>query len=285
MAQYTKILADEFNTIRNTVVGVLGTGSGTRGYGSPTTSYTVAANATINHAEFDALKSDINVCYNHIAGTNATLNSVVADGSMTWANILTYQTAATYIDTNRDTNGGAKTASSPSTKLPAGWGNASGNRIATMTGTVNFASAEAMRFYFNQGSTLAITGSGAATGGSSKSNAFGTLANALSLSLTQSNYRGGTGASQTQTTTVSPYSTGTADNIAVSFGVPGSTSVSFSIVCSDKGGDDGDNNSVVVASNIDIDLTFYVSASNVSNTSGITTYTPTVSYGSWSYAA
>jgi hypothetical protein len=285
MAQYTKILADEFNTIRSTVIGVLGTGSGNRGYGSPTVSTAVSAGNTISQAEFNSLKTDINACYNHIAGTNATLNSVVANGSMTWANILTYQNAATYIDTNRDTNGGSKTGATSQTILPAGWGNASGNRIATMTGTITFASAAAMRFYFNQGSTLIISGTGAATGGSSKSNAFGTLTNALNLNLTQSNYRAATGVTQTQTTTVSPYSTGTADNIAVSLGAPGSNTVSFSIVCSDKGGDDGDANGVIVPSNIDISLTFSVGPSNVSNTSGITTYTPTVSFGSWSYAA
>ena len=278
MAQYTTILADEFNTVRNTVATVLGTGSGTRGYGSPVTSYTVAAGNNIGVAEYTALTTDINRCYGHINGGSATLNSIVSGGTVTWANLVSYQVAATFIDNNRDTNGGSATSSQSSTTLSAGWGNASGNRIATMNGTINFASADAMRFYFNQSSYVSMAGSGAASGGSSKSNAFGSLANGVGISVSQGNYRGGTGASQSQTTGVSPYSTGTPDGISVSFGAPSGSSISFNITCSDKG---GDNN---VASNVGTALTFYINLVRISNTSGISTYTPSINFGSWSYA-
>jgi hypothetical protein len=278
MAQYTTILADEFNSVRNTVATVLGTGSGTRGYGSPVTSYTVAAGNNIGVAEYTALTTDINRCYGHINGGSATLNSIVSGGNVTWANLVSYQVAATFIDNNRDTNGGSATSSQSSTTLSAGWGNASGNRIATMNGTINFASADAMRFYFNQSSYVSMAGSGAASGGSSKSNAFGSLANGVDISVSQGNYRGGTGASQSQTTGVSPYSTGTPDGISVSFGAPSGSSISFNITCSDKG---GDNN---VASNVDTALTFYINLVRISNTSGISTYTPSINFGSWSYS-
>jgi hypothetical protein len=279
MAQFTKALASDYNTVRNTVADVLGTGSGTRGYGSSVTSNTVSVGTIITATQFTALASDINACYRHITNANAgTLASIVSDGLITWANFVTYQSAATYVDTNRDTNGGSVTSSQSSTTLSAGWGNASGNRIATMNGTINFASADAMRFYFNQNSYVTMNGSGAASGGSSKSNAFGSLANGVGISVSQGNYRGGTGDSQNQTTGVDPYSTGTPDGISVSFDAPSGSSISFNITCSDKG---GDNN---VASNVDINLTFYINLLRISNTSGISTYTPSVSFGSWSYS-
>lgn len=279
MAQYTTVLANEFNAVRNTVATVLGTGSGTRGYGSTVDSYTVAAGGSIGAAEFTALKTDINRCYRHITNGDATLNSVVTGGQITWANLVSYQTAATYVDTNRDTNGGSVTSSQSSTTLSAGWGNASGNRIATVNGTINFASAEAMRFYFNQNSYMTMSGSGATTGGTPKSNAFGSLATGVTMTLTRDNYRAGTGTSQSQTTTTSPYNAGNPDGISVSFGAPSGSSISFNITCSDKGNDGN------VASNVDIALTFYINLQRISNTSGISTYTPSVSFGSWSYSA
>jgi hypothetical protein len=104
MAQYTKVLADEFNTIRSTVANVLGTGAGTRGYGSPITSSEVAVGQKIKPTEFTALKADVNACYNHITGANASLNSIVAGNKISWANIVTYQVAAAYIDANRDSS-------------------------------------------------------------------------------------------------------------------------------------------------------------------------------------
>ena len=280
MAQYSKALANDYNTVRNTVADVLGTGSSTRGYGSSVTSNTVAVGDTIAASQFTALASDVNACYRHITNANnGSLATIVSNDLITWANFVTYQSAATYVDTNRDTNGGSVTSSQSSTTLSAGWGNASGNRIATMNGTINFASAEAMRFYFNQNSYMTMSGSGATSGGSSKSNAFGSLASGVAMTLTRDNYRGGTGTSQSQTTTTSPYSTGTPDGISVSFGTPSGTSISFNITCSDKGNDGS------VASNVDTALTFYINLLRISNTTGITTYTPSVSFGSWSYSA
>ena len=157
MAQYSTVLADEFNTIRNTVRDVLGTGSTTRGYGSPVTSTEVVAGQKIKPDEYTALATDINVCYNHIAGSNASLNSVVKGGKVTWANIVTYQVAATYIDTNRDTNGNTGSASSASGdfQFPSGWGSGRFKGLLdgpyaynTASGTFTWSSAEAMRHFY-----------------------------------------------------------------------------------------------------------------------------------------
>jgi hypothetical protein len=281
MAQYTTVLANEFNAVRNTVATVLGTGSGTRGYGSTVDSYTVAAGGSIGAAEFTALKTDINRCYRHITNGDATLNSVVTGGQITWANLVSYQTAATYVDTNRDTNGGAVTSSQTSKVLPAGWGNASGNRVATALFTITFTDAEAKRYFFNQNSYITLSGSGAATGGTPKSNAFGTLANGVSNTYNRTNYRTtGDPGTQSQYTGTSPYSLGgDPDGVFATITAIGANVFNGSIQCRDKGGDGN------VASNVDINLTFYINLLNISNTTGISTYTPSVSWGAWSYSA
>jgi hypothetical protein len=281
MAQYTTVLANEFNAVRNTVATVLGTGSGTRGYGSPVTSYTVAAGNNIGVAEFTALKTDINCCYNHITNGNATLNSIVAGGQITWANLVSYQTAATYIDTNRDTIAFAASASPfiGSANLPAGWGNASGNRVATANFTLTFTNTEAMRFYFNQGGIIRMSSGGSASGGSAKSNAWGALANSMSNQVIQSDYRAGTGRDSNVNLGVTPYNQGaTPDGMTFSLSFNGNLLQGY-IQCRDKGSDGN------VASNVDIPLTFYFEAVTVSNTTGITTYIPSISFGNWSYSA
>ena len=284
MAQFTLALANEYNTVRNTVVNVLGTGAGTKGYGSPISSYTVAVGNFIGSAEFTALTSDINACYRHITNANASLAPVVANGIITWANFLSYQQAATFIDNNSDTNGGAVSTPSNSVTLPAGWGNASGNEVATMNGTLTFASAGAMRFFFNQANSIRMTGSG--VGGSDiKGPMFSTLAGSINLNFNQANYRTSTGASQTAKSTTNPYgysgpvNTPAVDSqIVVTFSAPSGNTINFSIVCYDTGDDN------VVESDVTSTLTFTVTRT-VSNTAGTTAYDPTVTFGSWSYSA
>jgi hypothetical protein len=287
MAQFTTALASDFNTVRNTVATVLGTGSGTRGYGSPVNSVTVSAGQLIRPTEFTSLTTDINACYRLINGANATtLASIVQGGTITWANFLTYQQAATFIDNNRDTNNGPVTnPAASSLVLPAGWGNLSGLRAAQATGTFTWASAEAMRFYFNQNGTILISGSGSATGGTAKSNAFGTLANSIFVGCNRFQYRNTVGASQDLTTNVSPYSTGNPSGINVIFAPPTANTFSFVITCTDRGGDDGDADGTAIASNVDTALTFFAGPRNVSTAAGITQYTPSVSFSGWSYAA
>jgi hypothetical protein len=281
MAQFTKALASDYNTVRNTVADVLGTGSSTRGYGSSVTSNTVSVGAIITATQFTALASDINACYRHITNANAgSLSTIVSNDLITWANFVTYQSAATYIDTNRDTNGGTVTNPAATSKvLSSGWGNASGNRIATMTGTFTWASADAMRYFFNQNGSMQLTGAGTAST-PPKDAAWATLANGVNLTYARAQYRAGIGNSQSQTTTTSPYNAGTPDGLVVSFSVPGASSIGFTITGSDKGNDGS------VASNVGIDLTFYAAPLNISNTTGITQYAPTVAFAtSWSYSA
>ena len=77
MAQYTTILANEFNAVQTTVSDVLGTGSGTRGYGSPVSSSQVSTGTNITKTQFDNLKTDLDRCYGHISGGASGATSVV----------------------------------------------------------------------------------------------------------------------------------------------------------------------------------------------------------------
>jgi hypothetical protein len=121
------------------------------------------------------------------------------------------------------------------------------------------------------------------SGSNAKTDAFLTMMNNINLTMSPSNYRAGTGVNQVQTTTVAPYSAGTPDSIRVDIFAPSTTTVSFQIQCIDRGNDDGDADAVIVYSDILKDLKFYATTNRVSNTTGITRYDPTVSFGSWTY--
>jgi len=284
MAQYTTALKDDFNTVRNAVATVLGSNSS--GYGSPVNSYTVSKGDTISHNEYSALATDINVCYNHIANTDATLASVVQGGSVTWANFVTYQSAATYITNNRTAFNGASTTSADSITLSGGWGDASGRKTATMTGTIDWPSAAAMNYFFNQGNYITVTGGhGYTGGGDSKSEAFAALNSTISFNFTAQYYANPTGsAGGKYYMSTNPYGYNPPhtrnDYITVTLSNLSSTSLAIYIQCDDHGLDGN------VLSNVLSELNWTFTR-KLSNGSGITQYNPTVTFytlfGSWTF--
>jgi hypothetical protein len=276
MAQYSVVLANEFNTVRNAVANVLGVGSGSKGYGSPLASYAVNVGDKIRSSDFANLKTDMDACYRHIVATDAVgTNPVGAGGLVTWSKFVEFQIAATFINNNSDTNGGARQSVGPdSTTLPSGWGNASGLRIATMDGNFTFPDANAVRNYFNQDNNISFAGSGVGGTGDPKSDAFRSMAAAINFTYTKTDFRTGTNKVVTANSPTNPYS---GDYVRVTIGTQSGNRLPFTITCYDKG---GDNNA---ASNVQAGLTFAISRL-LSNTAGITVISPSVDFTPWSYA-
>ena len=282
MAQYTTALKDDFNTVRNAVRDVLGTGSGDSGYGSPLTSYTVAKGDTISHLEYDALKTDINVCYNHIANTNATLANVVKDGTITWANFVTYQAAATYITNNRLSFAGpTNTPLGSGRSITSGWGQKSGNIFVRCSGTIDWSSAEACRYFFNQGNYLnfyTTYGNWSITG--DKTDAWKKLWSQAAFTYNRAQLSAGY--SQKSYMSTNPYGYNPPhtknDYIDISMSAPSNGSISYSITLNDGGQDS------VILSNIETQLDFSL-APVLSNQTGITTYAPTITTNAPVYSA
>jgi hypothetical protein len=283
MAQYTTALKDDFNTVRNAVRDVLNAGSGDSGYGSPLTSYTVAKGDTISHLEYDALKTDINVCYNHISSTtNATLASVVQGGQVTWANFVTYQAAATYITNNRLSFGGPSVNVNLGSKtIAAGWGQASGKIFARCTGTISWSSADACRYFFNQGNYISFVPSSSSwsiTG--DKTDAWKNLW--AGAGFTYGRNQVSSGSSSTTYMSTNPYGYNPPhtrnDYLVISMSAVSSGSISFSITLNDGGQDKS------ILSNVGADL--YINFQQLlSNQTGITVYAPTASINDPVYSA
>lgn len=150
----------DFNNIRNKIINVLGTGSGTSGWGQTVASSAVSPGARISVQEYAALTTDINNAYRHIFGElpslpAATENNLVRFNTLD-APISRFDTIANQIRDNRFTvaltstnEEGTITASWPSPTYGSFWNNEINCRVS-----VEFTTADQARFFFNSGSDI-----------------------------------------------------------------------------------------------------------------------------------
>jgi hypothetical protein len=170
MAQYTPILAEEFNAVRSTIVEAIGDGGGNRNFGLGITpiSTTVSAGQLISPAEFTNLAWDINTGYYYQYGEVAPLADIVQGGTITWANLVSYQNRAqqvrsgvssgfTYYDVDFGKLGGYPNMFDTSTgqrALEQGWGGgldgATGGQWVLRV-KVKFFNDNHLRYFFNGG--------------------------------------------------------------------------------------------------------------------------------------
>jgi len=152
----SNIRASDLNTIRQKITDVLGTGSSSFGYGQTPYSSPVTAGTIIQKSQWDAVRFDIVNSYIHQTGNTpsaiivSTQDTIDDDASGAYQN---YDYFADLLRNNRfDVATGQFTLSSIDTKTTsATWSNS-----ATCTITVNFASADDGRHFFNSGGKIRI---------------------------------------------------------------------------------------------------------------------------------
>jgi hypothetical protein len=172
----------DFNTLRNKIIEVVGTGSASYGYGQDIKSSAVTASEIITKDQWDGLRFDLLNILVHQTGVTPTLIEV-ARGTVIGENagdpLRAYDRA---IDAARSTRfflaPGQSTITAVSTKTyTSAW-----STSASMTVQLTFGSADAARYFFNSGGKIRFVSS--RTGGSSTSqnNAWtNILANAGSI--------------------------------------------------------------------------------------------------------
>lgn len=160
-----EITAAQFNGLQSRVATVMGTGSGTDGYGQALTSGQVAVTDLVQASDFDNLRTDINKANNHQSGSNASIGNIAvgqiigADASGTSVGSLTvtdegfndYDSAITNIEDNKfliDAGNSSVEAGTSSTRT-TNW-----NGTITHVFTVTFGSANQRRFFFNSGGEI-----------------------------------------------------------------------------------------------------------------------------------
>lgn len=158
------IEAADYNQIRNTIIAIMGTGSGNRGYGQTIMSSAVSPSASrVLKSDWDLLRYDITNARTHQTNTAPTIadpavGDVVAYGAS--QPVFQYQTLANAADTDRFLIGAdqyATVAATDNTLTPITFpitrtGSWTSSASATVTAT--FATGDQARYFFNSGGTI-----------------------------------------------------------------------------------------------------------------------------------
>jgi len=174
------IFADNYNLLQAEVARILGTGSGDRGYGQALSSSQVTANDIVQGvdgdlvtaAQMDYLRSDIEKCWKHQVSAQFNLGEIDPGDWITAGSASTsgaYNQYFSYVNSiinNRHllAVGQYTDTLQQNNSVPINW---TSQRSAEYT--VDFGTAEAMRFFFNSGGQIQFTwstgnsGTGAST--------------------------------------------------------------------------------------------------------------------------
>ena len=167
----------DYNDIQLVIENVMGTGSGTRGYGQTLLSSQVTESDVVTINEYAALRYDIINAYKHLNNSTITGVDIKILGEKVKYNALTepviyWKSVVDAIDIDRQKLAVAgQRASINNTPTPktfsSAWGGSAptgSNPQLTASVTVEFTNSEQARFFFNAGGSIQFTSS--RTGGS-----------------------------------------------------------------------------------------------------------------------
>jgi hypothetical protein len=177
VTQGNTILRSDYNNIQTKIANILGVGSGQSGYGQTLASSQVAADAVIDDAHWDNLRTDLLKARQHQTGVDeaANLTDVDVGQVIDDAVITPYETFATTVETNKfSIAANQQEQSSGLTGSSPQW---NGTKITTVTFT--FSSADAARFFFNSGGILRVTGIAGESNGAPKDQTWYNMTNGV----------------------------------------------------------------------------------------------------------
>ena len=159
------IEADDFNTIRNKIVNVLGTGVGNFGYGQSIQSLPVVSGNEIEAIQWNNLRWDIYNALVHQTGLTPSIVAATVDNVIRYGAgepNFQYNTLSDTASVNRFNLGTGQFAIESSITSSQ---SVSFTSMARCTITVNFNTADQARYFFNSGGKIRFTST--RTGGSS----------------------------------------------------------------------------------------------------------------------
>jgi hypothetical protein len=161
-----KILVTDYNNIRNKVANVLGTGSGTSGYGQPVGSTLVSLSSRVTANQYTLLRNDIINAYRHIFGVIPNIAQPSEGNTVRYNNagttpeqatqpVVQYDRFADQIIANRFTIGfGRSKTIVKGSRAKSDWTGGFWNNRLSCTVTVTFTSATQTRYFFNSGGEI-----------------------------------------------------------------------------------------------------------------------------------
>ena len=169
MAIGNQIEDTDYNALQDKVQALLGTGSGSRGYGQPVPSADVFQGNTITKAQWDALRNDILSVRVHQDGTTPVLASIASGTPINFAIISNYSSVLDVADANRFNIGpGQSVVSTKATQTTSSSWSTQAQAVLTLT----FANSNDARYFFNSGGKIRIIGSRSGGSSTSQNNAW-----------------------------------------------------------------------------------------------------------------
>ena len=150
------IKASDINTIRQKITDVLGTGATTFGYGHTVYSSAITAGTIIQKSQWDAVRFDIVNAYVHQTGNSPSAITVSTGDTINDDASGAYQNYDYFADVLRNNRFDVATGQFTQTSIGTNLTTATWNSTATCTITIDFASAEDGRHFFNSGGAIRI---------------------------------------------------------------------------------------------------------------------------------
>jgi hypothetical protein len=170
--QNTLILANDYNTIQSKIALIMGSGSGTTGYGQSLARSQVGQNDKISVTQWNNLRSDIVRCRQHqtgippgskapedvgyVAGFDLPIPTTSKQVKESWRSA--YLAMATDCDTNKLTAPPPASEATRADLVSQQVRTTQWNGRITQTVTVTFPSADEGRYFFNTGGQIEISG-------------------------------------------------------------------------------------------------------------------------------
>jgi len=183
-----KIEATDYNSIQNKIAGILGTGSGTSGYGQAVSSSAVVSGDKINLSGWLNLRADLRAAREHQLGTGTVSTGTATDGAnlLVPANSLVvteelrnqYNLFADTVIANKWLLGtpGQYSTEIVITYAKSGAWNGTISNVVTISGSASGAgTVDNMRFFFNAGGSFQLQSSRTGPSAGSKDDTWTTM--------------------------------------------------------------------------------------------------------------
>lgn len=169
MAAGDQIQDTDFNSLQDRVQNLLGTGTGSRGYGQTVVSADVFNGNIITRDQWNAVRDDILSVRVHQDGNSPVIASITKGSPINYAIISNYDSLLNVADANRFNIGaGQSSVSSKTTQsVTATW-----TTQAQATLTVTFSNSNQARYFFNSGGKIRISSSRSGGSSTSQNNAW-----------------------------------------------------------------------------------------------------------------
>lgn len=158
-AQGQLIYASDYNVVQSVVQNVMGTGSGTQGYGQTVTSSQIVGNPNISTTQWANLRNDLLKSYYHLnsPGSLTIPTAPTTSTKITYADYAKYLAISTAVNSHKldsPPSGQASNVTFSTGTRTTNW-----NSIIYHTVVMSFASQNAARFYFNAGGYITFQAS------------------------------------------------------------------------------------------------------------------------------